>query len=107
MRNEEEEWSEGIYLRAIFVRFFSMSVSSGLIYFEQHFLYSNKFLQYIMGVRPHQSSNHLLFQVCTVNVYVLPVIAHQVIIFVFNVYLIMPIKIILINVIALRIFFFI
>ncbi|KAL2714463.1 LOW QUALITY PROTEIN: uncharacterized protein V1478_015648 [Vespula squamosa] len=57
--------------------YFNMSVTSGLTYYEQHFLYSNKFCQYIMGLRPYQSSNDLLFQVCTVTAYVLPTIAHQ------------------------------
>ncbi|KAL2714464.1 LOW QUALITY PROTEIN: hypothetical protein V1478_015649 [Vespula squamosa] len=72
-----------VYLGAIFVRYFNMSVTSGLTYYEQHFLYSNKFCQYIMGLRPYQSSNDLLFQVCTVTAYVLPTIAHQVNVFFF------------------------
>nr|XP_050860757.1 uncharacterized protein LOC127068519 [Vespula vulgaris] len=54
-----------------------MSVENGLIYFEQHFLFSNKFFQYTMGLRPYQCSNDLLFQVCTIIAYVFPTIAHQ------------------------------
>ncbi|XP_035737957.1 uncharacterized protein LOC118448601 [Vespa mandarinia] len=54
-----------------------MSVASGLTYFEQHFLFSNKFFQCTMGLRPYQSSDDLLIQVCSVVLYGFPIIAHQ------------------------------
>ncbi|XP_035737958.1 uncharacterized protein LOC118448602 [Vespa mandarinia] len=67
----------GVYLVAIFVRIFIMSVASGLTYFEQHFLFSNKLFQYTMGLRPYQNSRDLLFQVCIITIYLFPGVAHQ------------------------------
>lgn len=101
-RNVERD----VYLGAIFVRFFSMSVKNGLIYFEQHFLFSNKFFQYTMGFRPCQCSNDLLFQVCTIIAYVFPGIAHQVNVFFFNEYTIISIRIIIIVIVILSVIFF-
>ncbi|XP_047360822.1 uncharacterized protein LOC124953455 [Vespa velutina] len=54
-----------------------MSAASGLTYFEQHFLFSNKLFQYTMGLRPYQNSRDLLFHVCIITVYLFPGIAHQ------------------------------
>ncbi|XP_047360803.1 uncharacterized protein LOC124953449 isoform X8 [Vespa velutina] len=68
----------GVFLGAICVRLFIMSAASGLTYFEQHFLFSNKFFQCTMGLRPYQSSNDLLVQVCSAGLYGFPIIAHQV-----------------------------
>ncbi|KAI4484003.1 hypothetical protein M0804_007459 [Polistes exclamans] len=50
----------------------------GSSYYKQHFLYSNRLVQLIMGLRPNQSSYDQLFRWCTVSAYVLPMIVHQV-----------------------------
>lgn len=71
---------------------------------------SNEICRYVMDVRPYRSSNHLLFQVCTVSIYALPTIVYPVsaFLFCFNLYLItlMYLRIIVIIIIILRIYFF-
>ncbi|KAI4484000.1 hypothetical protein M0804_007456 [Polistes exclamans] len=49
----------------------------GLTYYENHFLYSNKLFQFIMGLRPYQNSNFQLFQLCTTIVYMVPIFVHS------------------------------
>ncbi|XP_014613403.1 PREDICTED: uncharacterized protein LOC106791908 [Polistes canadensis] len=49
----------------------------GLTYYENHFLYSNKLFQFIMGLRPYQNSNFQLFQLCTTIVYIVPIFVHS------------------------------
>lgn len=49
--------------------------------FEEHFLFSNRLVQFLIGLRPHQNSNNHFFLFSTVTVYVLPGILHQVICF--------------------------
>ncbi|XP_035737964.1 uncharacterized protein LOC118448608 [Vespa mandarinia] len=50
----------------------------GACFFEQHFLFSNRLVQFVLGLRPNQNSNDQLFQLCTVIAYVLPIIIHQI-----------------------------
>ncbi|KAL2738168.1 LOW QUALITY PROTEIN: hypothetical protein V1477_011527 [Vespula maculifrons] len=49
----------------------------GSEYYEQHFLLSKEIVQFILGVRRHQNSKDLLFFLCVVTIYVLPMIVHQ------------------------------
>lgn len=53
----------------------------GSEYYEQHFLLSKEIVQFILGVRRHQNSKDLLFFLCVVTIYVLPMIVHQVKVF--------------------------
>ncbi|KAL2738166.1 hypothetical protein V1477_011525 [Vespula maculifrons] len=49
----------------------------GLAYFEQHFLLSNRLLQFLIRIRPEQSTNGQFFLFCAVIVSVSPMILHQ------------------------------
>ncbi|KAI4487803.1 hypothetical protein M0802_011818 [Mischocyttarus mexicanus] len=70
--SSHETFSGAIYVR----RTIRMS-SSGLAYFDQHFLLSNRLLQFLIRIHPNQSSNEQLFLLCTVTVCVSPMILHQ------------------------------
>ncbi|XP_047361017.1 uncharacterized protein LOC124953536 [Vespa velutina] len=50
----------------------------GLVCFEQHFLFSNRIFQFLIRIRPNQSSNEQLILLCAVLVFVLPLILHQI-----------------------------
>ncbi|KAF7388641.1 hypothetical protein HZH68_012583 [Vespula germanica] len=49
----------------------------GLCYYEHHFLLSNRLVQLIIGLRPHQTSIQAFFIFSAITVYVLPMILHQ------------------------------
>ncbi|KAF7386937.1 hypothetical protein HZH66_011389 [Vespula vulgaris] len=49
----------------------------GLSYYEHHFLLSNRLVQLIIGLRPHQTSIQAFFIFSAITVYVLPMILHQ------------------------------
>ncbi|XP_047361025.1 uncharacterized protein LOC124953543 [Vespa velutina] len=49
----------------------------GLTYFDQHFLLSNRLLQFLIRIRPEQNTNDQFFLFCAVTVYVSPMILHQ------------------------------
>ncbi|XP_047361019.1 uncharacterized protein LOC124953538 [Vespa velutina] len=53
-----------------------MSLRSLTIY-EQRFLLSNRFVQFVLGLHPSQDSTNQLLQWCTIAVYLIPMIAHQ------------------------------
>ncbi|KAL2714432.1 uncharacterized protein V1478_015617 [Vespula squamosa] len=59
------------------VSYFTMS-ARGVNFFEQHFLLSNRLVQFVLGLRPNQSSNDQLFLLCTIIAYVLPILVHQI-----------------------------
>ncbi|KAL2714465.1 uncharacterized protein V1478_015650 [Vespula squamosa] len=72
------EWSRySKYFISENVRHFKMA-RKGVNFFEQHFLFSNRLVQLILGVRPDQNFKKQLFILCSVIIYVLPVIIHQV-----------------------------
>nr|KAF7411043.1 hypothetical protein H0235_013650 [Vespula pensylvanica] len=50
----------------------------GVSFFEQHFLLSNRLVQFVLGLRPNQNSNDQLFLLCSIIAYVLPILTHQI-----------------------------
>ncbi|KAI4484204.1 hypothetical protein M0804_007660 [Polistes exclamans] len=52
--------------------------SKGRSCFEQHFLYSNPLVQFVLGISPYYNSNNKLFFFITVIVFLLPLMLHEV-----------------------------
>ncbi|XP_047360356.1 uncharacterized protein LOC124953272 isoform X2 [Vespa velutina] len=44
---------------------------------EQHFLLSNRLVQFILGLRSNQNSRNQLFVVSAITVYILPIIVYE------------------------------
>lgn len=75
--------NEGVALDLCFtsdtehVRYFAMSLKY-LNFYEQRFLLSNGFVQFVLGLHPSQGSTNQLLQWCAIAIYLIPMIAHQV-----------------------------
>lgn len=83
MRNEKESQEIIFYPDTLEVTQFEMSLN-GLIYFEEHFLFSYRVVQFIMGLRPYQNSYDQLLFICVIIFYSLPMILYQVNVFLTN-----------------------
>ncbi|KAL2714462.1 hypothetical protein V1478_015647 [Vespula squamosa] len=67
----------------------------GLNYYERHFLFSYKMVQFVMGLRPYQNSYEQLLFICTITLYSLPMVLHQVNVYVIDEDIVLIIVIIL------------
>ncbi|KAL2738169.1 LOW QUALITY PROTEIN: hypothetical protein V1477_011528 [Vespula maculifrons] len=57
--------------------FNALIFTRGLIYFERHYLFSNRLVQLLIGFRPSQSLSTQLLLFCMIIVFLFPMIAHQ------------------------------
>lgn len=78
-------WMVFVYFVTANVKHFEMS-RRGQTYFEQHFFFSNRPVQFFMGQSSYQSSYDQLFALCAVIVFVLPLIVHQVNMSILNIF---------------------
>nr|KAF7411004.1 hypothetical protein H0235_013611 [Vespula pensylvanica] len=61
----------------MFVSSHEVFVAKGMNFFEQHFLFSNRLVQLILGVRPNQNFKKQLFILCAVIIQILPIVGYQ------------------------------
>lgn len=67
-----------VYFAAVHVKHPQTMSLRGLSYYEQHFLFSNRLVQLVIGLNPEQTSIQILFIFSMIAAYVLPMILHQV-----------------------------